>query len=50
VYAHDLGFIAIVENGELQGFNVSVGGGMGASHGDPETYPARRRCRRVRQA
>ena len=39
VFAHDLGFIAIVENGELQGFNVSVGGGMGASHGDPETYP-----------
>ena len=39
VFANDLGFIAIVENGELQGFNVTVGGGMGASHGDPETYP-----------
>jgi sulfite reductase (NADPH) hemoprotein beta-component len=39
VFAHDLGFIAIVENGELQGFNVTVGGGMGASHGDPETFP-----------
>ena len=39
VLAHDLGFIAIVEHGELQGFNVSVGGGMGASHGDPETFP-----------
>jgi sulfite reductase (NADPH) hemoprotein beta-component len=39
VFAHDLGYIAIVEDGELQGFNVTVGGGMGASHGDPETYP-----------
>ncbi|MCE3285681.1 MAG: cysI, partial [Steroidobacteraceae bacterium] len=39
VFAHDLGFIAILENGELQGFNVTVGGGMGASHGDPETFP-----------
>jgi sulfite reductase (NADPH) hemoprotein beta-component len=39
VYAHDLGFIAVVERGELQGFDVTVGGGMGASHGDPETFP-----------
>ena len=39
VFAHDLGFIAIVEDGELQGFNVTVGGGMGASHNDPETFP-----------
>jgi len=39
VFAQDLGFIAIVEGGELCGYNVSVGGGMGASHGDPETYP-----------
>ncbi|HWJ06671.1 MAG TPA: assimilatory sulfite reductase (NADPH) hemoprotein subunit [Steroidobacteraceae bacterium] len=39
VFAHDLGFIAIVEGGELQGFNVTVGGGMGASHNDPETFP-----------
>ena len=39
VFAHDLGFIAIVEGGELVGFDVTAGGGMGASHGDPETYP-----------
>ena len=39
VFAHDLGFIAIVEDGALAGYDVSVGGGMGASHGDPETYP-----------
>jgi sulfite reductase (NADPH) hemoprotein beta-component len=39
VFAQDLGFIAIVEGGELRGYNVSIGGGMGATHGDPETYP-----------
>lgn len=39
VFANDLGFIAIVENGELAGFNVTVGGGLGASHGDAATYP-----------
>jgi sulfite reductase (NADPH) hemoprotein beta-component len=39
VFANDLGFIAIVEDGALQGFNLTVGGGLGASHGDPETYP-----------
>jgi len=39
VFAQDLGFIAIVEDGALRGYNVSVGGGMGATHGDPETYP-----------
>jgi sulfite reductase (NADPH) hemoprotein beta-component len=39
VFAHDLGFIAIIENGELQGFNLTVGGGMGATHGDAETHP-----------
>ncbi|QBB70014.1 assimilatory sulfite reductase (NADPH) hemoprotein subunit [Pseudolysobacter antarcticus] len=39
VYAHDLGFIAIIENGALSGFNVTVGGGMGATHGDAATFP-----------
>jgi len=39
VFAHDLGFIAIVEDGELVGFNLAVGGGLGATHGDPTTYP-----------
>lgn len=39
VFSQDLGFIAIVEDGRLKGFNVSVGGGMGMSHGDPLTYP-----------
>ncbi|MFH5184001.1 assimilatory sulfite reductase (NADPH) hemoprotein subunit [Paenibacillus sp. TAB 01] len=39
VFSQDLGFIAIIEEGELKGFNVSVGGGMGMTHGDPLTYP-----------
>jgi len=39
VLAQDLGFIAIVENGELAGFNLTVGGGLGVTHGDPATYP-----------
>lgn len=39
VFSQDLGFIAIVEGGELLGFNVAVGGGMGMTHGDTNTYP-----------
>ena len=39
VFAHDLGFIAIVENGRVIGYDVAVGGGMGATHGDADTYP-----------
>ena len=40
VFAHDLGFIAIVdERGEISGWNVTVGGGMGMTHGEPDTYP-----------
>lgn len=40
VFAQDLGYIAILdEAGDLLGYNISIGGGMGATHGDPETYP-----------
>lgn len=39
VFAQDLGLIAIIENDVLRGFNVSIGGGMGATHGDVSTYP-----------
>ena len=39
VFAHDLGCVAILEDGALAGFNISVGGGMGATHNDAETYP-----------
>ncbi len=40
IFAHDLGFIAIVnDKGELEGWNVTVGGGMGMTHGNTKTYP-----------
>ncbi len=39
IYTQDLGFIAVVENKRLIGFNVTVGGGMGSTHGDVTTYP-----------
>src|SRR5690349_18029483 len=39
VFAHDLGFIAVVEQGHIVGYNVVAGGGMGMTHGEPETYP-----------
>jgi sulfite reductase (NADPH) hemoprotein beta-component len=39
VFAHDLGFIAIVENGAILGYNVCVGGGMGMTHKVSATFP-----------
>ena len=39
VFAQDLGFIAIIEDGAVVGYNVTVGGGMGMTHGDTSTYP-----------
>ncbi|WP_018393301.1 assimilatory sulfite reductase (NADPH) hemoprotein subunit [Bacillus sp. 37MA] len=39
VFSQDIGFIAIVENDKLVGFNVTLGGGMGMTHGDKATYP-----------
>ena len=39
VYTNCLGFIAIVEGDRLLGYNLAVGGGMGRSHGNEQTYP-----------
>jgi sulfite reductase (NADPH) hemoprotein beta-component len=39
IFAQDLGFIAIEENGRLAGYNVTVGGGQGMNHGNAETFP-----------
>jgi sulfite reductase (NADPH) hemoprotein beta-component len=39
IYTQDLGFIAIGDDGKLLGYNLSVGGGLGMSHGDTKTYP-----------
>ncbi|CEI87119.1 hypothetical protein RMCBS344292_01539 [Rhizopus microsporus] len=40
IYAHDLGYIAIVDdNKKVIGYNVTIGGGMGMTHGNKKTYP-----------
>jgi sulfite reductase (ferredoxin) len=39
VYGQDLGLLAIVENGSIVGYNVLVGGGMGMTHGNENTFP-----------
>jgi sulfite reductase (NADPH) hemoprotein beta-component len=39
VFTNCLGFIAVVENDKLVGYNLAVGGGMGRSHGNTVTYP-----------
>ncbi|ANB03448.1 assimilatory sulfite reductase (NADPH) hemoprotein subunit [Ectothiorhodospira sp. BSL-9] len=39
IFSQDLGFIAMEEGGRLVGFNVTVGGGLGCSHGEPKTFP-----------
>jgi len=39
VFSQDLGFIAIIENGKIVGYNIAVGGGLGTTFGKPETYP-----------
>jgi sulfite reductase (NADPH) hemoprotein beta-component len=39
VYAHDLGFVAILEGDKIAGYTVMVGGGMGMTHGNAATFP-----------
>ncbi|HZL78932.1 MAG TPA: NADPH-dependent assimilatory sulfite reductase hemoprotein subunit [Candidatus Limnocylindrales bacterium] len=39
IFTNCLGFIAIVENDRLIGYNIAVGGGMGRSHGNVQTFP-----------
>lgn len=38
IYSYDTGLIGILENGELVGWNVVAGGGLGMSHGRPNTF------------
>ena len=35
---NDVGLIAIIENNELKGFNIAIGGGLSTTHGNPATY------------
>jgi sulfite reductase (NADPH) hemoprotein beta-component len=39
ILTNDIGFIAVVENDQLVGYNLAVGGGMGRSHGNVQTFP-----------
>ena len=40
IYAHCLGYIAILEGDDnIVGYNVTVGGGMGMTHGNEDTFP-----------
>ena len=39
VYTQDIGLLGIVSKGELIGYNVLVGGGMGTSPGAQDTFP-----------
>lgn len=38
VFTNDIGLIAIIENDQLKGFNISIGGGLGTTHGNKDTY------------
>lgn len=39
LYSNDLGFLAIVQDAQLVGYNVVVGGGMGVTPSDRDTFP-----------
>ncbi|MAN50484.1 MAG: sulfite reductase, partial [Marinimicrobium sp.] len=39
VLANDIGLIAIEEDGDIVGYNIAVGGGMGMTYGETGTYP-----------
>ncbi len=38
VFINDIGLVAIVEDDKLVGFNIAIGGGLSATHGNAETY------------
>jgi sulfite reductase (ferredoxin) len=40
VYTQDLGYIAVVRDGKVIGYNVTVGGGMGMTPSAAKTFPA----------
>ena len=40
IYTNDLGLVVITDaNGELRGFNILAGGGLGRTHNKEETFP-----------
>lgn len=40
IYTQDLGFLAVIRDDRLLGFNVLVGGGMGTTPAKKDTFPA----------
>lgn len=38
VFANDIGLIAVINDGKLEGFNIAIGGGMSTTHGNPDHY------------
>jgi len=38
VLTNDIGLIAIIEDNQLKGFNIAIGGGLSTTHGNSETY------------
>lgn len=40
IYTQDLGFLAVVQDGRIIGYNVSVGGGFGRTPSAAKTFPA----------
>jgi sulfite reductase (NADPH) hemoprotein beta-component len=38
VFTNDLGLVAIIEDDQLKGFNIAIGGGLSTTHGYAETY------------
>jgi len=38
VFANDIGLIAIIEDNQLLGFNIAIGGGLSTTHGNKNTY------------
>lgn len=39
IFANDIGLVAIEKDGELAGFNLAAGGGLGMTFGMPDTFP-----------
>jgi sulfite reductase (NADPH) hemoprotein beta-component len=39
IFTNDLGFVVIEEKGQLAGYNLLAGGGLGRSHGNVLTFP-----------
>jgi sulfite reductase (ferredoxin) len=40
IYTNDLGYLAVIQDGKIIGYNVSVGGGMGTTPAIKRTFPA----------